>query len=66
MAKAGGYMAAKRNEKKSLYTKNNESIHQLLSNGEIAPEAMADDVFVNSSIAQYEQNVNMAKRGLSQ
>ena len=33
-----------------LYTKNNEDIHQLLSNGLQLPEAMADDVLAKNSI----------------
>ena len=41
-----------------LYTKNNEDIHQLLSSGQIAPEAMADDVSINYSIHQAEQKSN--------
>lgn len=41
-----------------LYTKNNEDIHQLLSSGQTAPEAMADDVFINYSIHQAEQKSN--------
>ena len=35
-----------------LYTKNSENIRQLLSNGRPMPEAMADDIFAKTSIAQ--------------
>lgn len=39
-------------------SKNNENIHQLLSNRASMPEAMADDVFVKHSMTQNSENSN--------
>ena len=37
-----------------LYTKNNEDVHQLLSNGVQFPKAMADDILAKNNISQAE------------
>ena len=41
-----------------LYTKNNEDIHQLLSNGVQFPKAMADDILAKNNISQAEAKSN--------
>ena len=41
-----------------LYTKNNEDVHQLLSNGVQFPKAMADDILAKNSISQAEAKSN--------
>ena len=46
------------NNENVLYTKNNEDIHQLLSNGLQLPEAMADDVLARNIIPQNDDSVN--------
>lgn len=40
-----------------IYTKDNEDIHQLLSNRRRMPEAMADDVLAKNMIPQTEEEV---------
>lgn len=46
------------NDSNVLYTKNNEDIHQLLSNGVQFPKAMADDILARKSIPQEEAERN--------
>lgn len=41
-----------------LYTKNNEDVHQLLSNGVQFPKAMADDILAKNNISQAEAKSN--------
>jgi hypothetical protein len=41
-----------------LYTKNNEDVHQLLSNGVQFPKAMADDILAKNNISQAESKSN--------
>ena len=41
-----------------LYTKNNEDVHQLLSNGVQFPKAMADDILAKNNISQTEAKSN--------
>ena len=41
-----------------LYTKNNEDVHQLLSNGVQVPKAMADDILAKNNISQAEAKSN--------
>lgn len=46
-----------KNQENVLYTKNNEDINRLLSQGQIAPKAMADDVFIKHNISNQFDNV---------
>lgn len=41
-----------------LYTKNNEDVHQLLSNGVQFPKAMTDDILAKNNISQAEAKSN--------
>lgn len=41
-----------------LYTKNNEDVHQILSNGVQFPKAMADDILAKNNISQAEAKSN--------
>lgn len=55
---APGVETAGRLTSNVLYTKNNEDVHQLLSNGVQFPKAMADDILVKNNISQAEAKSN--------
>ncbi len=53
------------NNENVMYTKNNEDIHQLLSNRLQLPEAKADDIFVDNNIPQNEEIVKNSEQNNS-
>ena len=55
---APGVETAGRLTSNVLYTKNNEDVHQLLSNGVQFPKAMADDILAKNNISQAEAKSN--------
>ena len=55
---APGVETAGRLTSNVLYTKNNEDVHQLLSNGVQFPKAMADDILAKNNISQTEAKSN--------
>lgn len=55
---APGVETAGRLTSNVLYTKNNEDVHQFLSNGVQFPKAMADDILAKNNISQAEAKSN--------
>ena len=53
------------NNENVMYTKNNEDIHQLLSNRLQLPEAKADYIFVDNNIPQNEEIVKNSEQNNS-